>query len=365
MLRNCLIVMALTVAACAPRGEIVVAPQAASVGNVQEIMIGTTRGQGAVRSETVHFGRVDVSVPPIRKPGSIKYPPKDKAPDPTTDFVVTQHLDYPNARAFRTALRQELARQPNQHRDAVLFVHGYNNTFAEGLYRFAQFSNDMNLPGVPMHFAWPSRGQPLAYAADRDSVLFSRDGLQEMIEETEAAGARQIIVVGHSMGASLVMETLRQMAIGGKRDELKKIGGVILMSPDIDVDVFRMQAKAIGDLPQPFLIFTSTQDKALKLSARLSAEPERLGTLADPHRVSDLEVTLVDVGAFNTGDGHFNAATSPALISILSRITDLDAAFAGDVGGRVGLFAGAALTVERAAQVVLLPDQYAADYFRK
>ncbi len=365
MLRNYLIFLTIAVTACAPRGEIVMAPEAAAIGNVQEILVGTTRGPDNKRSETVHFGRVDVSVPPEREPGTIKYPPKNGTPDLRREFVVTQRLEYADARAFRQALSKELSRQPASHRDAVLFVHGYNNTFAEGLYRFAQFAHDLNMPGVELHFAWPSRGQPLAYAADRDSVLFSRDGLEQMITETEAAGARQVILVGHSMGASLVMETLRQMAIGGKRKELSKIGGVILMSPDIDVDVFRMQAKAIGELPQPFLIFTSTQDSALKLSARLSAEPERLGTLADPHRVSDLSVTLVDVGAFNTGDGHFNAATSPALISILSRVSDLGSAFAGDVGGRVGLFAGAALTVERAAQVVLLPDQYAADYFRR
>lgn len=365
MLRKSLISLTIVLSACTPRGEVTYEPRAAEIGNVQEVLVGTTRGDGSSRSEVVNYGRVDVSVPPTRKPGEITYPEKDAKPNPYTDFLVTRRLGYTGPAAFRQAVREQLDKQPRNHRDAVIFVHGYNNTFAEGLYRFAQFSHDLNMPGAMLHFAWPSRGQPLAYAADRDSVLFSRDGLQEMIEETEAAGARQIILVGHSMGASLVMETLRQMAIGGRRDELKKIGGVVLMSPDIDVDVFRMQAKAIGDLPEPFLIFTSSKDRALSLSARLSGEPVRLGSLSDPRRVQDLKVTLVDVGAFNTGDGHFNAATSPALLSILGRAAELGTAFAGDVGGRTGLFAGAALTVERAAQVVLMPDQYAADYFRK
>lgn len=366
-MRNYLISIVIVLAACAPRGEITIDPAAARVGTVHEVLVGTTRAtEGPERSEDVRYGRVDISVPPQREAGTIKFPEKGKRPDPRTDFIATHRLEYPSREAFRQAVRQQLASTGmRSHQDAVIFVHGYNNTFAEGLYRFAQFAHDLELPGAYMHFAWPSRGQALAYAADRDSVLFSRDGLQQMIEDTQAAGARQVVLVGHSMGTGLVMETLRQMAIGGKRKELDRIGGVVLFSPDIDVEVFRMQAKAIGELPQPFLIFTSSKDSALKLSARLAGEPVRLGSLQDARRVSDLEVTLVDTAAFNTGSGHFDAASSPALLSILTRANDVGLAFANDAGGRVDLFSGVALTVERAAQVVLLPDQYAADYFRR
>ncbi|MDN3712816.1 alpha/beta fold hydrolase [Paracoccus cavernae] len=366
-MRKYLISFVIILSACAPRGEVRVDPSAATVGEVQEILVGTTRAsEGPERSEEVRYGRVDVSVPPQRKVGTIKFPVKDQPANPQTDFLTTQRLSYPTREGFRQAVREQLRNpQVQSDGDAVIFVHGYNNTFAEGLYRFAQFAHDLDMPGTYMHFAWPSRGQTLAYAADRDSVLFSRDGLQQMIEDTQAAGARQVVLVGHSMGTELVMETLRQMAIGGKRKELDKIGGVVLFSPDIDVDVFRMQAKAIGKLPQPFLIFTSSKDSALQLSARLSGEPVRLGSLQDARRVSDLEVMLVDTAAFNTGSGHFDAASSPALLSILTRAGDIGSAFANDAGGRVGLFTGAALTVERAAQVVLLPDQYAADYFRR
>src|SRR5690606_23831870 len=142
-------------------------------------------------------------------------------------------------------LRQAIAARPPGDRDVVLFIHGYNNTFAEGLYRFAQIEHDLNLPGVPMHFSWPSRGQPLAYAADRDSVLYSRDGLERSIEIAAQAGGKTILVA-HSMGAALLMESLRQMAIAGKRDTLDRIGAVVLLSPDIDVGLFRMQVRTIG-----------------------------------------------------------------------------------------------------------------------
>ncbi|SIQ13918.1 Esterase/lipase superfamily enzyme [Paracoccus thiocyanatus] len=348
------VALLLLLAACAPRGAITVAPQAGQVGTVERIYVASNRSPAGSRQEEVSFGRVDVAVPPQRLPGSITYPRPGAVPDPQRDFLVAEYARFARPRDFRAELRQAIAARAPGDRDVVLFIHGYNNTFAEGLYRFAQIEHDLNLPGVPMHFSWPSRGQPLAYAADRDSVLYSRDGLERSIEIAAQAGGKTILVA-HSMGAALLMESLRQMAIAGKRDTLDRIGAVVLLSPDIDVGLFRMQVRAIGRLPQPFVIFTSGRDRALNLSALISAEPVRLGNLTDAGPVADLPVTLVDVGAFSTGDGHFNVATSPALLRILSQAQALNSGFSADVGGGVGPLTRAALHAEQAARIVISP----------
>ncbi|WP_199262271.1 alpha/beta hydrolase [Paracoccus binzhouensis] len=345
----------LLLAACAPRGEITIAPEAARIGHVERIYVATNRTPDGSRQEGVSFGRVDVSVPPERRPGSITYPHKGAAPDPRRDFLVSDYARFARPEDFSADMRRAIAARPPGDRDVVLFVHGYNNTFAEGLYRFAQIEQDLRLPGVPMHFSWPSRGQPLAYAADRDSVLYSRDGLKRSIEIAAEAGGGKAILVAHSMGALLLMESLRQMAIAGERRTLDRIGAVVLLSPDIDVGVFRSQARAIGRLPQPFVIFTSGRDRALSLSALISAEPVRLGSLTDAGPVADLPVTLVDVGAFSSGTGHFNVATSPALLRILSQARELNSVFSSDVSGGVGPLTRAALHAERAAQIVISP----------
>ncbi|WP_323009379.1 alpha/beta hydrolase [Paracoccus sp. (in: a-proteobacteria)] len=350
-----LVSLFLLLAACAPRGEITIAPEAARVGHVERIYVAANRTPDGRRQEGVSFGRVDVSIPPERKPGSITFPKKGAKADPQRDFLVSEYARFARPADLRADLRHAIAARPVGDRDIVLFVHGYNNTFAEGLYRFAQIKHDLSLPGVPVHFAWPSRGQPLAYAADRDSVLFSRNGLERSIEiATEASGGKAILVA-HSMGALLLMESLRQMAIAGKHDTLDRIGGVVLLSPDIDVDVFRTQAHAIGKLPQPFVIFTSGRDRALNLSALIAAEPVRLGSVTDANLVADLPVMLVDVGAFSTGTGHFNVATSPTLLRILSQAQELNSVFSSDVGGGVGPLTRAALHAERAAQIVISP----------
>lgn len=343
---------------CMPRGTITVDPSAASIGHIQRIFVGTSRKLdpdgtfGSGRSEQVQFGRYDISVPPIRTLGEINWPPRRGKIDPKSEFLTVDQTLYQTGLEFRADLRQQLKASGGE---AVIFVHGFNNNFAEGLYRVAQFSNDLNLPGTVVHYAWPSAAEPLGYAFDRDSALFARDGLESLIHEVAAAGATRILLLAHSMGAGLTMEALRQTAIRGDKVALDKIGGVILISPDIDVDVFRSQAHAMGGLPQPFVIFGSDRDKYLRLSAALTGQQVRLGSLTDVSTLSDLKITFLDVSDFSTGAGHYTVGDSAALILLLDRIGEIDGAFEADRRERVGLLPGVVLTVQNATQIVLHP----------
>jgi esterase/lipase superfamily enzyme len=349
---------------CAERGSITMDAAAATVGAVVPIYVATTRAFdeetqmfSAERSDTLSFAQYDVSVPPDREVGAISFTPRYRAPNPAVDFLTTRAVRLPGDTGYQAALSAALREKARGDRDVIIFVHGFNNNFAEGLYRLAQMSHDLDLRGIPVHYAWPSRGAALGYVADRDSALFSRDGLETLIKQTEAAGAENVVLVAHSMGSSLLMESLRQMAIRGDQAALSRIGGVILISPDIDVDVFRAQARMVGGLPQPFLIFGSDRDRILGLSARLTGEPERLGNLTDISRLADLEVTYVQSGAFSEGAGHFNLGNSPALIALLDRIGDVDAFLAQDRRNRTGLLPGLVLTVRNATEIVLAPVQ--------
>lgn len=344
-------------AACAPRGEIRLVEDATLPA--RSVFVGTTRGPDPEtgkdltrgRLEALRFARYDVSVPPDRSPGAITYPDRGSAPDPARDFLTTRAELYPQAPAFRTDLRAALAENGGE---AVIFVHGYNNTFAEGLYRFAQLGHDLKVPGVLVHYSWPSRANVMGYAYDRDSALFARDGFEALLHEVRAAGARRIVILAHSMGGAIGMETLRQMAIAGDTETLSRISGVVLISPDLDIDVFRAQAHRIGPLPQPFIIFTSGRDRALQLAARLTGEPARLGNLQDVAQLANLKVTMVEVGAFAEG-GHFAVGNSPALIALLGSTGEVAAVLEGDQIGRTGLIPGVVLTVREATQIVLTP----------
>ncbi len=345
-------------AACAPRGRITYEPEAARIGMIEQVYVSTMRqslpegGFGTERSETPSYARYDISVPPVRKLGSIEWPPRHGKPDPRRHYLTTAAKIYPQTAAFRKDLAADLRRNNGE---AIVFVHGYNNNFSEGLYRVAQLAHDLEIPGVEVHYSWPSAANPLGYVYDRDSAIFARDGLSALLHEIDAAGAKRILLVAHSMGSSLTMEALRSLALRGDRKTLARLSGVILISPDLDVDVFREQAKSIGTLPQPFLIFGSNRDRVLRVSAGLTGQKERLGSLTDLTRLADLKVTFLDVGAFAKGASHFLVADSPALILLLGRIGEVDNVLEAERARRVGLLPGVVLSVQNATQIVLRP----------
>jgi esterase/lipase superfamily enzyme len=78
--------------------------------------------------------------------------------------------------------------------------------------------------------------------------------------------------MAHSMGAWLVMETLRQMAIRDGR-VTAKVQNVILASPDLDVDVFATQWRGVGQ-PPPVSLFLFP---AATPSRRLAGNIDRVG----------------------------------------------------------------------------------------
>ena len=353
-MRHIFLCLVLILSGCAPRGALMLAPDGYQPGIVETVWIASQRSLSGDHLPQPWYSRIDVSVPVDRAAGNLAYPRPDG--DPDRQFLVSGGGRLANADAFRRAIEQDLARRAPDDRDIILFVHGYNYSFAEGVYRTAQLAHDLQLPGVQAHFSWPSRMKPYAYSGDRDAALYSRDGLVQTIDLlARTQGRGKIVLMAHSMGGQLLMEGLRQMALSGRRDLIDRIDGVVLMSPDLDLRLFRSQVRAIGPLPRPFVIMTSPRDRALQLSALLSDEPLRLGNIPDARPVADLDVIVVDTGAFDTGYGHFNVADSPALQQILTRIRDLDRILPDQGGTAPGLIGGAVSRVEQAVQVVLSP----------
>ena len=358
MLRHLLLIAIFVTGACAPRGDLVLVPNPEA--ETRAIFIGSTRAEdpesgesfGVDRSETLRLARFEVAIPPERGLGELRYPLKGEKIDPNKEFTVSDGQIYETQTSFRSDLRQAFARHGGE---AIVFVHGYNTNFAEGLYRFAQLSEDFDLPGVLVHYSWPSRAHVMGYAYDRDSALFARDGFEDLLRELRLSGARKILIVGHSMGSALTMETLRQLVISGDTETFSRVSGVVLVSPDIDIDVFRAQAARVGKLPQPFIVFTSQRDKALGLSARISGESERLGNLEDVERVADLRLTLIDTAAFSIEGGHFNVGDSPALIALLQATGQVAATLEGDQNTRRDLAAGVVISVENVTRIILSP----------
>ena len=210
------------------------------------------------------------------------------------------------------------------HDEAIVFVHGYNNTFAEGLYRQAQLAHDFALPATSVNFAWPSAAAWNDYPYDKESAIFATEGLSRTLDLVARSSVDRVVVACHSMGCFLVLETMRIKALRGDEAFLKRLHAVVMLAPDIDVDIFRERMHEIGYRGIPIYIFASSGDRALQLSARLHGGQARIGMITDPAALADLPVTVVDVTAVKGNDayGHNTLQTSPLMSALFNGLED-------------------------------------------
>ena len=225
------------------------------------------------RSRQVSYLRYKISIPPGHKAGNVEWP--KSRPNPKTDFVtVEQQLLDP------VAFENEISRKRNGKPPTVgLFIHGFNTNFTQSVFRTAQVAFDADPDATPVLFAWPSEATVDGYVTDKDAATYSRDQLTQLmtsLARTRTAGP--ITVMGHSMGAWLTVEALRQLRISGNNATIRRLQ-VILAAPDIDVDVFTAQITAIGQLSPPMTILVSRDDVALRVSEFLSSERHRVGRM--------------------------------------------------------------------------------------
>jgi esterase/lipase superfamily enzyme len=349
-------------AACGPRGALFLADVPG--GRPYEIFVGTARtpdkgpnGFGPLRDSHVSYGRFVISVPSERAPGTVVFP-KALPPDPKTDFFTLEAVRFRDEDAFLASINARLAGRPAAQRSLTVFTHGFNTNFAEGLFRQAQMMTDFNSPGVGVHFAWPSAAGVRAYAYDRESAIFARDALQKMLEGLSRTNSNDILVAAHSMGAMVLMETLRSMALAGSPRFFEKLRAVVLIAPDVDVDVFRAQAIPIAAQDVQFYIFYSTHDRALLASAILrGGGSQRLGRLTDPAMLEGLPVELIDTSTAQGTDklGHFALATSPALIAMVRGMNEQGNQIFADAAHRPNLFEATVNAAQGVAEAVAAP----------
>jgi esterase/lipase superfamily enzyme len=332
-MRWVIVVLILTLVGCSDRTAAPVLPDALNIGLNRNVFIGTTRSinpageYGIGRATSLSLMRAIVSIPPDRALGSVS-DGFDK-PKPERDFVFAKLERFETSAAFAERLQRDVDDKPGARREVTVFVHGFNNSFSDSAFRMAQLAHDLEVPGSHVSYSWPSRGNPFGYEYDRDSALFARDGLAQLLEAVRSAGKPDVTLVAHSMGGALVMETFRQLEIADPGWVGRNISSVVLISPDINVDIFRSQFRTIQDVPERFVVIVSRKDAVLRISSRLRGVESQLGNIANAGDVADLPITVLDVSEFSDrrSGNHFVAGSSPALIELLRRTADLEPQF--------------------------------------
>lgn len=236
---------------------------------------------GRERAEEMSYASVTVTIPPdaARKIGEVQWPPSLPG-DPQKSFTALS-ANYLDKRSLITALTASAKLSASGK--VLIFVHGFNNHFDEAVFRFAQIIHDSKVPAIPVLFSWPSRGLVglSAYQDDLQSATESRVALEQLFDLVGAnANVREVTVLCHSMGCFLTLEALRSKAVrDGKVGD--KVKNVLLVAPDVDVNLFSAEMRQMGRARPRFALFVSRDDHALKLSKVIGGGITRLGDV-DP-----------------------------------------------------------------------------------
>ena len=318
--------------ATTPRGVLLPVQDTELSSSRVNMLVATTRLQdpdpaeyfSGERGPTLSFAEFTVSIPPdgSRKAGDVQWP-KSVPGNPATDFVTLKAnlIGLPEARSW---IQRTVKKVPQ--RRVLVFIHGFNNRFDDAVFRFAQIVHDGRAPVVPVLFTWPSRGSVLAYGYDRESNAYSRNALEQTLRALALDPAvGEISILAHSMGNTVALEALRQMAIRDGR-VAAKVRNVLLAAPDVDVDLFRQAVVDMGDKRPNFTLFVSQDDRALAVSSRVWGDGVRLGAIdpdQEPYR-SGLEragITVLNLSKLQTGDrlNHAKFAQSPEVVQIIGQ----------------------------------------------
>jgi len=306
---------------CAQRGSIQHALPS-SMATPHDIWVINFRSDGDVpdgqrtppRPDKPRFEKHEVSVPPTHHVGEIEW--TAATPNAATDFATIAVEPLENLDQFARTIAQN-----DTGRETMLFVHGYNMNHAESIYFTTQIKHDFAVDSPTALFSWQSAATGAGYIYDRDSTLYARNALEDVIIALTQDSDRELVIVAHSLGGFLVMETLRQMSLKGAFDIQRNIATLAMISPDIDGELFRAQASDLTSFPKHTIVFASAQDKALRISAWLTGRENRLGSVTDRSAVEGFPISLIDSSDLaESGLNHSVALTSPTAISVISNM---------------------------------------------
>lgn len=286
-------------------------------------------------SDTLNFAEFKISIPPNHKTSEIEWS-KGK-PNPETDFVTVEQRMLDQATFLRAVTRSSRGKRDN----IGIFVHGYNTSFQEALFRQAQVSADADASDSVL-FSWPSEATYSGYLADREAATASRDQLVELLTlMSREPGTGHITLIGHSMGGWLVTESIRQLRLMGRNAVIDKLR-VLLAAPDIDGEVFKTQMDVIGPLSPPLTVLVSNDDLALTVSSTLSGGRLKLGRLDvnDPEvaeAARKAHVQIIDISSLTAGDS-FKHDRFASLAALYPKLKVHDDNAPGAQARQVGVF---------------------------
>ncbi|WP_167358233.1 alpha/beta hydrolase [Bradyrhizobium stylosanthis] len=146
----------------------------------------------------------------------------------------------------------------------MLFIHGYNVSFTDAIFKAAQIAFDANFAGTVVVFSWPSAANLFMYDKDWQTAEAASPRLAELLQLVSSEiGKKNIYVVAHSMGNEILVNALQQSALSKVPIAISEL---VMAAPDVDKNVYISKADQIREVAKNITLYASAADKALLAS---------------------------------------------------------------------------------------------------
>jgi esterase/lipase superfamily enzyme len=264
------------------------------------------------------FGVAQVSIPKNHTFGQIERPGVLDGDERIGRDVVITKLDPLASNIFSKILKNKLGK--TRQEDILVFIHGYNVSFASAVRRTAQLAYDLEFQGVPLTYSWSSQGNLSDYMKDEVSVQYTIPKLVKFLQEIiKNKGDANIHILAHSMGTRALTNALKDISFMYDTAQFKNI---ILAAPDIDVDVFESNLYPyILKTTEKITLYASSEDSALEVSNKLHGG-HRLGEGGKRISVFEEMVTIDATGVDTSMLGHSYFAEKEVLVDDLRLVVN-------------------------------------------
>jgi len=230
----------------------------------------------------INFGTATVSIPPGHVMGRHEEPSLLKF---ETGHDPDKHIQlHEVTRLSRDDFAERLGNAVDNSpgRKLLIFVHGYNAAFVEATRTVAQFAADLKFNGPVVLFSWPSQGSLTGYTVDETNAEWAQSHFMELMTALlERIPVQHIYLVGHSMGNRIIGRAMTTLANERLESDMLRFREIIMIAPDIDAEVFRMDmAPRLTRTGIHLTLYASSSDRALRASKAFHGYP-RAGESGD------------------------------------------------------------------------------------
>jgi esterase/lipase superfamily enzyme len=235
------------------------------------------------------YGRATISYPANRRRGEQTYRSGSLSQNPLRHFSIVSYEIVPTPNEFAnlvTEFHPEIKSHP-----ALIYVHGFDDSFSDAAERLAQLTIDTEYSGSALLFSWPSNdwSGPLPSKHDYERTFqisqASRLYLMHAIGELTNASGASVNVLAHSMGTDIAANAIlmRQRLLRDAGFSVPEFTqALVLAAPDISKQEFNDSLRPALILSKMRLVVYCSLDRALALSRAVNQSDDRLGYCTPP-----------------------------------------------------------------------------------